>query len=193
MRLQNEMNGTRMGRNSGGGGVSQEEYNRIKYELEETKKYMTQLQREKTANSLLGNNDSIDEEKVQKMMRDYLEEIERLKAENEDLRMMGSYGGGGGGDSRRVAELERENSRLKEKVRDLESELEVKYREISNLRKSTINGSGDNQEAMRALQETNDRLVQEINKLQDQIRKGDSSFNTNNSLSMLSQGNAFKY
>lgn len=199
MKLQNELASNRGARGSYGnsGGVSQDEYNRLKYELDETKKYLLQLQREKSANNLLGNDQSIDEEKVQRIIRDYLEEIERLKAENEDLRMMGSMGGGGsGGDARlqmRVSELESENGILKMKVSQLQKEIEAKKREINNLRMSGLGGSGfgggADSEAIQALTQTNERLVQEVNRLQEQLRKADSSF-TNNSLSMLSHSNA---
>lgn len=168
------------------GGISQGEYDRLSYELEETKRRLMQIQRERSASNLLGNGaSSVDQDRMNEIVRDYLEEIEKLKAENEDLRLMGTMSPSGKNDQlqMQLSSLQRERDLLKEKVRELKSTLEMKNRELSNLRSSGGGfGGGGDTEAVRTLQETNERLMQEVLRLQDQLKNPDSF----NSLSMAS-------
>ena len=167
-----------------GGNGNNNEVIELRMKLDEANR---QIQRLKTMNN--GDESYINdggrstgyEEKLQKMIGDYLEEINILRSENEDLKKPGKYGGGSNDEKlsqlrNENEELRMEKSQLQSKLQEAQSLLEIKKREIEIL-KSTASGSGADTDALMKLMETNQRLVTEMTKMQENLRKLDTSAN----------------
>ena len=140
-------------------------------------------------NQLGGGSGNDYEQKMQRVVRDYLEQIEQLRNENEELQskinyyyliltflVMTSLSG-----DQAVAHLTQQNEILKQerdllknKIEDLQSLLEEKNREVNELKKTTVTANATGNEAMENLARTNERLMQELTKMQEQMRKMES-------------------
>ncbi len=125
------------------------------------------------------------EEKMRRLMGDYLEQIAQLRAENEDLKSSGGLGLGS--QDAKLAKLKSENEelrferdQLKTKVKELQNLLEMKSEEVEILKAGVKDSEG-----IKQLMETNHRLMTELSKAQGEIRKLESSMN----MSMTMGGN----
>jgi chromosome segregation ATPase len=171
----------------GGGGAtgSSIEVMELRMKLDEANRQIAKLKTQASTGSFMQEKPSSDyAEKMQRMIADYLDQINHLRQENEELKsgLGASAGFGGGANDARVNKLRSENEELRierdalrQKVQDLQSKLEFKEKEIDLLKSSTVPGA-DNEGLIR-LMETNQRLVGEIAKLQENMRKMESSMN----------------
>ena len=90
--------------------------------------------------------------------------------------------------SNEVGMLKQEREILRKKIEDMQGVIDMKNLEIDNLQKSLAAGGGmggnpqADQDAIRNLAQTNERLMRELTKLQDQMRVNESLDAYGNSL-----------
>lgn len=173
----------------------------VKMELKEAQREIEGLRQNASGNS----NISMNGANAHSMVREYLERIESLQEENDNLKsrivnkkeMSGMDSDGINQNLRRqVEDLKLERDELKKKMQNLQRLLEKKNNEIEMLRKSemgvgigSIGGGGEDSEAFRQLAERNNNLMMELNECREKIRKMEASFNT----SYMSQSNMGRF
>lgn len=162
----------------------------LKMKLEEAERQISRLKSQGGQNSSHGDLGlaSSYNDKLQKMVNELLEEKNQLQQEKNELVASMADGNSDGRVIKLISEnsdLRAEREKLKQKIQELQRQIEDKDVEIQIL-KSSVGGEGEGQARMyNQLLENNRRLAAELNTLQEKMRVLDSM-----NMSMTQGGNS---
>lgn len=166
--------------------MAQLEFDTLKRRVEtlkaENEHLKRQLESSKEAKSANFASNNAENDKYQKLLKDYLRQIDGLKAELNTLKKGPMQADNSNRDDlyvrtieeqkQKINTLQQEKTALQIKIDTLNKELMDKNREIADLKQNNVYGVDE--ETVNHLREANKRLTVEIGRLQDQFRKMES-------------------